>query len=65
MTGYGKATRNEYGISLDIEIKSVNSKYLDLRMYFPRELAPFEMISATSFDYDKQRCVECVQISVT
>ena len=43
MTGYGKASRNESGISLDIEIKSVNSKYLDLRLYLPRELSPFEM----------------------
>ena len=42
MTGYGKANINKYDIYLEIEIKSVNSKYLDLRTYLPRELNFFE-----------------------
>lgn len=42
MTGYGKARLNREGIDLEFEIKSLNGRYLDLRLYLPRELSFFE-----------------------
>ncbi len=42
MTGYGKAKSQHLEIDLDIEFKSINGRYLDLRMYLPREISFFE-----------------------
>lgn len=42
MTGYGVAKLSQNGIDVQIEIKSVNSRFLDLRVYLPRELSFFE-----------------------
>ncbi len=42
MTGYGKAKSQNHEIDLDFEIKSINGRYLDLRMYLPREIGFFE-----------------------
>ncbi len=42
MTGYAKAKMNQNNIDLEIEIKSVNGRYLDLRLFLPRELSFFE-----------------------
>jgi uncharacterized protein (TIGR00255 family) len=42
MTGYGTAKFNDGEIDLQIEIKSVNSRYLDLRVYLPREINYYE-----------------------
>lgn len=42
MTGYGKARYNQDGISLEIEIKSINGRYLDLKISAPRELSFYE-----------------------
>ena len=42
MTGYGKAKLHREGIDLELEIKSVNGRYLDLRLYLPREIGFFE-----------------------
>jgi len=42
MTGYGKASVSNNGIEVEIEIKSVNSRFLDLRIYLPRELGFIE-----------------------
>ncbi len=42
MTGFGSASISRYQIDLDLEIKSVNARYLDLRLYLPRELMFFE-----------------------
>ncbi|MBW6514475.1 MAG: DUF1732 domain-containing protein [Candidatus Syntrophosphaera sp.] len=42
MTGYGKAKLQQNDIDLEIEIKSINGRYLDLRLYLPREISFFE-----------------------
>jgi len=42
MTGYGRAIIQQHDIELEIEVKSVNSRYLDTRIYLPRELGSFE-----------------------
>lgn len=42
MTGYGTAKYNDGEIDLQIEIKTVNSRYLDLRVYLPREINYYE-----------------------
>lgn len=42
MTGYGKAAISRENVDLEVEIKSVNSRFLDLRTYLPRELNFFE-----------------------
>ena len=44
MTGYGKCHINKENIDCEIEIKSVNGRYLDLKLYIPRELGFFEFI---------------------
>lgn len=42
MTGYGRAHAIKENIDCEIEIKSVNSRYLDLKVYLPRDLNFFE-----------------------
>lgn len=42
MTGFGKCHLNKNEIECDIEIKSINGRYLDLKLYLPRELNFFE-----------------------
>lgn len=42
MTGYGRATRSLEDIDITIEIKTVNSRYLDLNPRLPKELSFFE-----------------------
>jgi uncharacterized protein (TIGR00255 family) len=42
MTGYGKAKIQRNQMDVEIEIKSINGRYLDLRIYTPRELSFFE-----------------------
>lgn len=42
MTGFGKCQLFESDIDCDIEIKSINGRYLDLKLYLPRELSFFE-----------------------
>lgn len=44
MTGYGKAKLHENDIDLEIEIKSINGRYLDIRLYLPREISFFEHV---------------------
>lgn len=44
MTGYGVAKVHSNDIDLEIELKSVNGRYLDLRLYLPREISFFEHI---------------------
>jgi uncharacterized protein (TIGR00255 family) len=44
MTGYGSARSSNNGIDIEFEIKSVNSRYLDLRLYLPRDLNYYEAI---------------------
>lgn len=42
MTGFARATATSAGVSLEIELKSVNSRYLDLVFKLPREYFGFE-----------------------
>lgn len=42
MTGYGRAEFQGEDFNLDIEIKSVNSRFLDLKIYLNRELSSYE-----------------------
>ena len=42
MTGYGKAKFSTQDLDIEIEIKSVNGRYLDLKINAPRELNFFE-----------------------
>ncbi len=43
MTGYGKASAGSDGISINIEIRSLNSKYLDLSLKLPRVFSDKEL----------------------
>jgi uncharacterized protein (TIGR00255 family) len=42
MTGYGKAKTQSGELDLEFEIKSVNGRYLDMKIYLPREISFFE-----------------------
>jgi len=42
MTGYGNAKISREGLDVQAEIKSVNGRYLELKLYLPRELSFFE-----------------------
>lgn len=44
MTGYGKATMENDNFSIELDIKSVNSRFLDFRLHAPRELLYLESI---------------------
>ncbi|MBP7309943.1 MAG: YicC family protein [Candidatus Cloacimonetes bacterium] len=43
MTGYGRSAVSQNDIEIEIEIKSVNSRYLDLKIYLPRDLGFHEI----------------------
>ena len=43
MTGYGKANYFDNNYELEIEIKSVNNRFLDYKFYSPREINYLEM----------------------
>ncbi|MBO0453820.1 MULTISPECIES: YicC/YloC family endoribonuclease [Enterococcus] len=42
MTGYGQALQANEAYELNIELKSVNNRFLDLQIRMPKELNPFE-----------------------
>jgi len=42
MTGYAAATRELAGAALNVELRSVNHRYLDLQLKLPEELRPLE-----------------------
>ncbi len=42
MTGYGKSKIVETYFQIETEIKTVNAKFLDLKLYLPKELNPLE-----------------------
>jgi uncharacterized protein (TIGR00255 family) len=42
MTGFGRASFEVQGIACDVEVRSVNHRYLDARVRLPRLLAAFE-----------------------
>ena len=43
MTGYGRATYSDDCFEIDIEVKSVNGRFLDTKIKFPRELSFLEI----------------------
>ena len=43
MTGYGKSNYSDDDFEIDIEVKSVNSRFLDSRIKLPRELSFLEI----------------------
>ncbi|MBU1432722.1 YicC family protein [Myxococcota bacterium] len=42
MTGFGRASVERAGLRCDVEIRSVNHRFLDLKLRLPRALAPSE-----------------------
>lgn len=42
MTGYSKVRREEGGFSLNVAVKSVNHRFLDMQFRMPSALSPFE-----------------------
>ena len=42
MTGFGQAHHSNQEMDLAVEIKTVNSRYLDLHLHLPRELSSLE-----------------------
>lgn len=43
MTGFGKAVQTDDNYQLDIEIKSVNHRFLDIQIRSPKHVNPFEL----------------------
>ena len=43
MTGFGRAAAEQQGWRLAVELRSVNSRYLDVQVRCPAELQPFEL----------------------
>lgn len=42
MTGFGRAREEKRGVSVDVEVKSVNSRFLDCSLKLPRQYGLFE-----------------------
>jgi len=42
MTGFGNSLINRENIEIEFEVKSINARFLDLRIYLPRELSFYE-----------------------
>ena len=42
MTGYGSSQHKSRQLELDVQIKSVNGRFLEIRFHLPKEYAPFE-----------------------
>ncbi len=42
MTGFGSSLINRDNIEIELEIKSINARFLDLRIFLPRELSFYE-----------------------
>ena len=43
MTGFGRAEAEQQGLRLAVELRSVNSRYLDIQVRCPADLHPFEL----------------------
>ena len=48
MTGFGRAAFEVEGVRFDVEARSVNHRYLDLRVRLPRQLSHFESVAKAS-----------------
>lgn len=59
MTGYGKASLIKDEYEIEIEIKSVNAKFLDLKTYVPRDVNYLELPLRTTINqYYKRGTIE-------
>lgn len=59
MTGYGKASLIKDEYEIEIEIKSVNAKFLDLKCYIPRDVNYLELPLRTTINqYFKRGTIE-------
>jgi uncharacterized protein (TIGR00255 family) len=59
MTGYGKSTIKKDDYEIEIEIKSVNSKFLDLKCFVPKDTSYLELpIRTTIGQYYKRGSIE-------
>jgi len=65
MTGFGKARVRENNIEVDLDIKSINGRFLDLRIYLPRELNYYEHIVRKQCSERLSRGTVDVRITVT
>ena len=43
MTGFGSHRYRRGGVEIDVHVKSVNGRFLELRLHLPKEFAPFEV----------------------
>ncbi|MGM0126229.1 hypothetical protein IGI37_003658 [Enterococcus sp. AZ194] len=55
MTGFGKCIKENEWFQLDVEIKSVNHRYLDIQLRMPRELNVYESMMRTRIKETLQR----------
>jgi len=55
MTGYGKASLIKDDYEIEIEIKSVNAKFLDLKCYIPKDLNYLELPLRTAINQNYKR----------
>lgn len=59
MTGYGKASIEKEFYEIEIELKSVNAKFLDLKCYIPKDLSYIELPIRTALNqYYKRGTIE-------
>ena len=64
MTGFGRGAASRNGVSLIVEIASVNHKKRDLRIRLPEELAPFEPQLWTALSNEIERGAVTITVSL-
>lgn len=65
MTGFGRARREVDGLGLEVEIRSVNHRHLDLRVRLPRALTDQETAIKKAISGDLSRGKVDVTVSLT
>lgn len=55
MTGYGSSAHKSRQLEIEVHVKSVNGRYLDLRFHLPKEYAPLESELKGCFDNSWRR----------
>ncbi len=65
MTGFGRARRETSGIGIDVEVRSVNHRHLDLRVRLPKALADHETAIKKNFQSRLSRGKVDVTVSLT
>ncbi len=64
MTGYGKAVVNNENFSVSVEIKGVNSRFLDISVRLPKELTFMEILIREFFKHKIKRGKISVYVNV-